>query len=82
MALIKPALAFAGQTVCRESLRIMVDSVYAGAAHSEDRMGRALPDWQGCLTIQEDEVFLMNPNAPASFWTPLSTAQMDRATGS
>jgi type IV secretory pathway protease TraF len=44
----------------------MVDDVYAGAAHSHDRMGRPLPEWQGCLIIGKDEVFVMNPNAPAS----------------
>jgi type IV secretory pathway protease TraF len=32
--LIKPVLALAGQTVCREDLRILVDDVYAGTAHS------------------------------------------------
>jgi conjugative transfer signal peptidase TraF len=64
--LIKPVLALAGQTVCREDLRIMVDDVYAGAAHSHDRLGRPLPEWQGCLIVGEDNVFLMNPNAPAS----------------
>jgi hypothetical protein len=64
--LIKPVLALAGQTVCREDLRIMVDDVYAGAAHSHDRLGRPLPEWRGCLIVGEDNVFLMNPNAPAS----------------
>jgi type IV secretory pathway protease TraF len=64
--LIKPVLALAGQTVCREDLRIMVDDVYVGTAHSHDRLGRPLPEWHGCLMIRDDEVFLMNPNAPAS----------------
>jgi type IV secretory pathway protease TraF len=29
-------------------------------------MGRPLPEWQGCLIVGKDEVFVMNPNAPAS----------------
>jgi conjugative transfer signal peptidase TraF len=64
--LIKPVLALAGQTVCREDLRIMVDDVYAGAAHSHDRLGRPLPEWHGCRVLRPGELFLMNADVSDS----------------
>ena len=36
------------------------------AAQSLDHLGRTLPRWSGCRTLQPDEVFLMNPTAPDS----------------
>jgi type IV secretory pathway protease TraF len=37
-----------------------------GMALAHDRQDRALPVWQGCRTISQDEVFLMNWDEPVS----------------
>jgi conjugative transfer signal peptidase TraF len=58
--LLKQALAFPGQTVCRNHLVIMIDGVVMSFARERDRRGRPLPVWQGCQMIAEGEVFLMN----------------------
>lgn len=65
--LLKPILALRGQTVCRTGLVITIDGCAIGLARERDHRGRPLPAWQGCRVIGEDEVFLMNPDEPASF---------------
>lgn len=64
--LIKPILALPGQTVCRFGLIITLDGSTVGTARQYDRLGRPLPDWQGCRTMASDDVFLMNRNQAAS----------------
>jgi type IV secretory pathway protease TraF len=64
--LLKPILALEGQTVCRAGAVITVDGRERGAAREQDQNGRSLPVWQGCRVIGAGEVFLMNPDEPAS----------------
>jgi len=64
--LIKQVLALSRQTVCRYGLLITVGGFTMGAALDHDRRGRPLPDWHGCRTIENDKVFLMNRDEPAS----------------
>ena len=64
--LLKRILALPGQSVCRDELIISVDGVNVGTARERDRRGRVLPVWQGCRTIADGEVFLMNWDEPAS----------------
>jgi conjugative transfer signal peptidase TraF len=64
--LLKPILALGGQAVCRAGPAITVDGSSVGAAQERDHRGRPLPVWQGCRIVGDDEVFLMNPNEPAS----------------
>lgn len=65
--LIKRLLAVAGHTVCRHGPTIIAfDHVY-GVARERDSRGRPLPSWQGCRTLAEGEVFLMNWDAANSF---------------
>lgn len=58
--LMKRVLALPGQKVCRESLLVTVNGIAMGTARERDSHGRNLPVWQGCRTIAEGEVFLMN----------------------
>lgn len=58
--LLKRILGLPGQTVCRINFLITVDGVEMGTALERDRIGRPLPDWQGCRVIGDSEVFLMN----------------------
>jgi conjugative transfer signal peptidase TraF len=64
--LLKHILALSGQAVCRNGRAITVDGITAGEALESDRIGRALPDWQGCHTLGAGETFVMNTAAPDS----------------
>ena len=64
--LIKPILALSGQSICRHKERVSVDGIEVGVALDHDGRGRALPMWQGCRVIKQDEVFLMSRHEPAS----------------
>ncbi|TYL85927.1 S26 family signal peptidase [Bradyrhizobium cytisi] len=66
VSLLKHVMALPGQTVCRSGDAITVDDVDVGAAHDRDHLGRPLPRWSGCTTLQSGEVFLMNPTVPDS----------------
>ena len=64
--LVKHVLALPGQTVCRIGRAITVDGIAMGDALEHDRLGRVLPDWQGCRVLVSGEVFLMNTVPPDS----------------
>jgi type IV secretory pathway protease TraF len=64
---MKRVLALPGQKVCRENLLVTVDGIAMGTARERDSHGRDLPVWQGCRTIAEGEVFLMNWQSADSF---------------
>ncbi len=64
--LLKRVLAVAGQTVCRKQLVITVDGIEVGEARERDGRGRSLPAWQGCRSLGEDELFVMNWQSPDS----------------
>ena len=78
--LVKHILALPGQTVCRIAQRITVDGTAMGDALERDRLGRVLPDWQGCRVLGPDEVFLMNRTPPDSldgrYFGPLPTTSI------
>ncbi len=78
--LLKQILALPGQTVCRRRLAVMIDGIVMAMARERDHRGRPLPVWQGCRTIAEGEVFLMNWESGDSldgrYFGPLSAASI------
>ncbi|HWK63534.1 MAG TPA: S26 family signal peptidase [Rhizobiaceae bacterium] len=60
---IKRVLALAGTTVCRNGATIVAYGHAYGQARDGDRIGRPPPAWQGCRTLPDSEVFLMNGDA-------------------
>jgi conjugative transfer signal peptidase TraF len=64
--LLKRVLALGGQTVCRDGPDILAYGASIGRARDRDRAGRELPAWQGCRRIADDELFVMNWDAPDS----------------
>jgi conjugative transfer signal peptidase TraF len=66
LPLVKRIVALSGQLVCRHRLRITVDGIEMGMAQERDHRGVQLPNWQGCQTLGEGEVFLMNWDEPLS----------------
>ncbi|MFC3308410.1 S26 family signal peptidase [Blastomonas aquatica] len=61
--LLKQVAALPGQIVCRTGAIVTVDAAPSATARSRDRVGRAMPVWQGCRRISADELFLLNPAA-------------------
>ena len=64
--LLKHILALSDQTVCRNGRAVTVNGITAGEALDRDRVGRPLPDWQGCRTLDASEIFVMNTAAADS----------------
>jgi conjugative transfer signal peptidase TraF len=78
--LLKHVAAVAGQTVCRIGRSVTVDANEMGEARERDSRNRALPVWEGCRVIGQDEVFLMNPRSTDSldgrYFGPLAAASI------
>jgi conjugative transfer signal peptidase TraF len=64
--LLKRVVGLPGQRVCRTGRTITVDGVAMGDALDRDRIGRALPVWQGCRVVADGQLFLMNWDVPDS----------------
>jgi conjugative transfer signal peptidase TraF len=65
--MLKHVAATAGQTVCRFGARVSIDGTPVAEARSRDRIGRPLPVWSGCWTVQDGEVLLLNSASAGSF---------------
>lgn len=57
--LLKQVSGLEGDTVCRESLDVSVNGILVAEALERDNLGRDLPSWEGCQTLQEGEIFLL-----------------------
>jgi conjugative transfer signal peptidase TraF len=64
--MLKRVLALPGGIVCRYGGDITAYVMPVGYARDRDSTGRKMPVWQGCRSIGEDEVFLMNFDVPDS----------------
>ena len=58
--LIKRVVGIGGDEICRHGRNISVNGIGMGIAKSEDLFGRALPVWQGCETLADDQLFVLN----------------------
>jgi conjugative transfer signal peptidase TraF len=65
--LLKRVVGLPGQRLCRVGFTVSVDDIELGVARERDSRGRALPIWQGCRGIADDEVFVMNWDNPDSY---------------
>ncbi|HVT25486.1 MAG TPA: S26 family signal peptidase [Rhizomicrobium sp.] len=65
--LVKRIAAVAGDDVCARGNAIFIDGRFAAARLAADREGRPLPSWSGCRTLRSGDVFLLMPDARASF---------------
>jgi conjugative transfer signal peptidase TraF len=64
--LLKPVAAVAGDRVCRLGTHVLVRDRLAALALAKDSIGRHMPRWHGCRTLQPGDLFLL-ANDPASF---------------
>jgi conjugative transfer signal peptidase TraF len=58
--LIKRVAALPGDEICREAQAIFINETRVADARIRDSLGRTLPQWRGCFTLQSDEIFLLN----------------------
>lgn len=65
--LIKRVAAGTGQTVCGQGGEIRIDGRVAAAALTQDRRGRRLEPFTGCVGLRDGDVFLLNAETPDSF---------------
>jgi len=64
--LIKRVAGLPGQRICRDGLDVSVDGIVVAQARERDHLGRPLPAWRGCFLLHPDQIFLLNPDEPAS----------------
>ena len=57
---IKPVAAGPGDVVCRHAAMVTVNGHLVAWAHRADGSGRALPRWNGCLTLTATQVFVLS----------------------
>lgn len=76
--LLKHVLALPRQLICRVGFTITIDGITMGEARERDSQGRDLPIWQGCRTLADSEIFLMNRQVGGSldgrYFGPLPTS--------
>lgn len=65
--LVKHVGAVAGDKVCAAGTVVSIDGSVAAIRRARDGAGRPMPWWRGCRRVGPDEVFLLSPDAPASF---------------
>jgi len=58
--LIKRVVGVGGDEICRNGRNVSVNGIGMGVAKSEDFFGRPLPVWQGCETVADDQIFVVN----------------------
>jgi len=61
--LIKRVVAAAGDTVCRKGGEVTLNGRPVATARSADSEKRALPIWNGCVTLTTSDVFLLGDTA-------------------
>lgn len=65
--LLKHIAATHGHQVCAFAGVITVDGVFVGRALDRDGAGRSLAHWTDCRALEDDELFLLGGDNPASF---------------
>lgn len=58
--IIKQVRGMSGDEICRTGETVSINGMTVARTQETDSRGRSLPVWQGCFTLQTDEVFLLN----------------------
>jgi conjugative transfer signal peptidase TraF len=61
--LIKRVAAAVGDRVCRQNDEVSVNGGHVGRAKARGSNGVLLPSWQGCVTLEGGQVFLLGDTA-------------------
>jgi type IV secretory pathway protease TraF len=83
--LIKRVAASAGDRVCRQQLEVSINDRVVAQAKAASSNGSLLPSWQGCITLDDAQVFLLGDTAESYdgryFGITSSTDVVGRAVG-
>jgi len=60
--LLKQIAGLPGDEICRSGVEVSINGMPVAAARERDSMGRDLPVWQGCVLLNEGQVFLLAPH--------------------
>ena len=60
--LLKQIAGLPGDEICRSGVDVSINGKPVATAREGDSMGRALPVWQGCVLLDEEQVFLLAPH--------------------
>ena len=60
---LKQIAGLPSDEICRTGLEVSINGKPVATARERDSMGRALPVWDGCVFLQADQFFLLNPHA-------------------
>lgn len=58
--LLKHVAGVEGDEICRCKVAVIINGLHVADALETTRSGSTLPAWQGCVTLQSGEVFLLN----------------------
>lgn len=64
--LLKRVVGLSGDVICRHGQTIFINQKPIATALLKDQQGRAMPVWQGCFVLTEDQFFALM-TAPNSF---------------
>jgi conjugative transfer signal peptidase TraF len=65
--LVKRVAALGGDVVCAAGDVISVNGLAVAQRLARDRLGRPLPGWSGCQTLEPGDVFLLMEGVASSF---------------
>ena len=65
--LLKAVSAGPGDRVCTNDGELIINGRATAPIATRDRQGRALPRWQGCRRMAQDELFVFSARVPNSF---------------
>jgi conjugative transfer signal peptidase TraF len=65
--MIKRIAAMRGDQVCAHGTAISINGQQAVIRQKTDNFLRPMPSWEGCRTLDGNELFLLNRDAPLSF---------------
>ena len=60
ISLLKRVAAVPGDEICRDNAAVLINEIRVAEAQIFDSVGRKMPSWSGCFTLQTDEIFLLN----------------------
>jgi conjugative transfer signal peptidase TraF len=57
--MVKRIAALSGDTICRNHNAVSINGTVRARAMDHDSKGRALPVWQGCERLTDDQIFVL-----------------------
>jgi conjugative transfer signal peptidase TraF len=65
--LLKTVWAAAGDEICSENGRVTAPNRPVIKAQAQDAFGRNMPSWSGCITLSDNQYFLVSPHVQNSW---------------